>query len=170
MIDFIKNSNSLAFQDFFNLWNERLFFYFLKKTKDEESACELTQLTFIKMWEYRSSLSEEYSLEVQLFRKAKLIFIDWLRKEATLRKRKEAEESFYASSINSITKHSETEKLHSALDQLPPMRRKVIELSHLRGYAYKEIAEQLKISVKTVDNHVYQALKQLRRIMMSFFL
>ncbi|MGF7229761.1 RNA polymerase sigma factor [Arachidicoccus sp.] len=158
------------FQDFFSLWNERLYFYFLKKTKDGENARELTQLTFIKFWEYRSSLSDEYSLETQLFRKAKFVFIDWLRKEAILRKRKEAEAEFYNTSPEDTIHYFEAEKLHNALEQLPPMRRRVIELSHLRGYAYKEIAEKLNISVKTVDNHIYQALKQLRKIMSIFFL
>lgn len=45
---------------------------------------------------------------------------------------------------------------------LSPVRRKVFVLSKIEGYTYKEIAASLHISIKTVDNHIAQALKQLR--------
>jgi RNA polymerase sigma-70 factor (ECF subfamily) len=168
----IKIGNQVAFRQFYDDWSERLYLYFLKKTHVDQSAQELTQLTFIKFWEYRSTLTSEYPLEAQLFRKAKLIFIDFLRKSATKVKQKEAELSYHE--LNSGNKCSnsfeEKQQLRTALEQLPPIRRKVIELSHMEGYAYKEIAHQLKISRKTVDNHVYQALKQLRSILSLIFL
>lgn len=170
MLELLKNSDPEAFREFYFQWDERLYFYFLKKVKEEICAQELTQLTFVKMWKYRSCLSDEYSLEVQLFRKAKLVYIDWLRREAVLRKQKDAEWQYFNEPVGENETHPETEKLQDALKQLPPMRRKVIELSHLHGYAYKEIAEKLNISIKTVDNHIYQALKQLRKILSLFFL
>lgn len=173
MLELLKNGDPEAFRQFYYQWDERLYFYFLKKVKEESCAHELSQLTFIKMWKYRSALSDQCTLEVQLFRKAKLIYIDWLRKEAVRRKQKEAEIAYTnepAPDHGANTVHPKTEKLQNALEQLPPMRRKVIELSHLHGYAYKEIAQKLNISIKTVDNHISQALKQLRKILSLFFL
>jgi RNA polymerase sigma-70 factor (ECF subfamily) len=46
------------------------------------------------------------------------------------------------------------------------MRRKVFELNRLQGYSYKEIAVLLAISVKTVDNHLSQAMKQLKALLL----
>ncbi|HTN35664.1 MAG TPA: sigma-70 family RNA polymerase sigma factor [Arachidicoccus sp.] len=168
MLELLKNDDAEAFREFYFLWDERLYFYFLKKVTEENCAHDLTQLTFIKMWKYRSSLTDQHTLEVQLFRKAKHVYIDWLRKEATVRKQKEAEIQYFSEPATQDELHPETEKLQNALKQLPPMRRKVIELSHLQGYGYKEIAQKLNISVKTVDNHIYQALKQLRKILSLF--
>ncbi|HWJ30604.1 MAG TPA: sigma-70 family RNA polymerase sigma factor, partial [Flavisolibacter sp.] len=54
------------------------------------------------------------------------------------------------------------EQLNKAMSDLPPMRRKVFELSRLHGLSYKEIAIRLSISEKTVENHINHALKQLR--------
>ena len=62
------------------------------------------------------------------------------------------------------------EKLEKAICHLPPMRQKVLRLSHIQGYAYKEIANELKISEKTVDNHINKALKQLRQILSGIVL
>lgn len=168
----IIEGDHLAFKRFYDLWDERVYFFFLKKTNDEKTAQDLTQQTFVKFWRYRLAITETYSLEVQLFQKAKLIFIDWLRKEASDRKRLTAAALFYDNQhLDAALPDSRSDELEEALCKLPPMRRKVIELSHLQGYKYKEISEKLKISVKTVDNHIYQALKQLRKylsVLLSF--
>jgi len=167
------NGDTKAFQAFYLLWEARIYTYFLNRTNDYIQSQELTQNTFIKIWEYRSTLSTEHNLETQLFRKAKLIYIDWLRVQVTMRKRKAAEEDYAASAsqnapdIQQISSGSLPEKLEKAIRHLPPMRQKVLRLSHIQGYAYKEIANELKISEKTVDNHIHKALKQLRQILSS---
>jgi RNA polymerase sigma-70 factor (ECF subfamily) len=93
--------------------------------------------------------------------------------QITLRKRKAAEEN-YAFQKEAIESNagqnggaSIPERLEKAISHLPPMRQKVLRLSHLQGYAYKEIARELNISEKTVDNHIHKALKQLRQILSS---
>lgn len=137
-----------------------MFYYFLKKQNDEYVAKELTQLTFIKIWRYRSGISSELSIDQQLFQKARLIYIDWLRKEATYRKHFTSEE------IQRLPAHVnawEISELKQALNFLPEKRKRVFELKHIHGYSYKEIAEYLNISVKTVDNHLLKATAQLRK-------
>jgi len=171
LLEKIINGDQKAFTAFYLLWEARMYSYFLNRTGDYVQSQELTQNAFLKIWEYRSTLSAEYPLETQLFRKAKLIYIDWLRKQATLRKRKEAEVKFATQKemmdAPAITNEGASipEKLEKAIGHLPPMRQKVLRLSHLQGYAYKEIARELKISEKTVDNHIHKALKQLRQIL-----
>lgn len=169
MLHHIKNGDREAFREFYHLWDERLYYYFFKKTKDPIQSQELTQQTFIKFWEYRTKLTVEHSLEVQLFRKAKLLFIDWLRKQASERKRQIAGEVFYTASATYLQPDNVMmEKLQNALERLPAERRNVIELLYLQGYNYKEIAARLNITVKKVDNHVFLALKQLRKLMTAF--
>lgn len=157
----ILEGDHAAFHLFFNAWHERVYHYFLKKLNQEQDAKDLTQQTFIKFWQYRHLLTTHHSAETQLIQKARLIYIDWLRKCAHQQKLLEQ----YPGQPLIKTDNSEvhTPNLEQALERLPKMRRKVIELSHLQGYKYKEVAAQLNISVKTVDNHVQQALKQLRK-------
>ena len=58
---------------------------------------------------------------------------------------------------------SETNRrLANMINKMPPMRKKVFELSRLEGKSHKEIADILFISTKTVEKHISQALKQIR--------
>ena len=55
------------------------------------------------------------------------------------------------------------DRLHRAISQLPDRARLILRLSRLEGYSHKEIAGQLDISPKTVENQLARALKLLRR-------
>lgn len=165
----IQQSNHHAFREMYLQWHERAYYYFLKKIKSEQAAKEMVQLTFIRIWKYRASLSTSHSFEVQLFTTARSVLIDELRKKANEHSlKKSLEESVYSNSVSSISSiQFETDNhLQSVLHQLPPMRRKVFELNRLQGYSYKEIAVLLAISVKTVDNHLSQAMKQLKALLL----
>jgi RNA polymerase sigma-70 factor (ECF subfamily) len=56
------------------------------------------------------------------------------------------------------------ETLQEAVQQLPPVRRKVFELSRYHSLSHKEISKRLALSVKTVETHISLALKQLRHL------
>lgn len=176
MVEEIKNNNPEVFEFFFNKYNECLFFYFLKKTKSYPDAEELTQQTFIKFWEYRSSLSTEVPEKIQLFHKARLVLIDWLRKQATMRKLYEnlSHQAEPAEELKDNFNYEESEqlikKLHLSINKLPKTRKKIFELFQFKGYSYKQIATILDISPKTVDNHIYQAMKQLRKMMSAMII
>jgi RNA polymerase sigma-70 factor (ECF subfamily) len=124
-------------------------------------AEEVVQLTFIRLWEKRENLSSEYSLSAQIFRIAGTILIDQLRKEAVGKKHLTVVENDYAMQ-NEVNQPEMHHALEQAIEQMAPVRRKVFKLSKVEGYSYKEIAEMLSISPKTVENHISQALKQLR--------
>jgi RNA polymerase sigma-70 factor (family 1) len=169
----IQQNNHDAFRQIYLQWHERAYYYFLKKIKSEEVAKEMVQLTFIKIWNYRASLSTSHSFEVQLFTTARSVFIDELRKQAherqlhkCLAKNVHHDSDRSASSIQ----FENDNHLESVLHQLPPMRRKVFELNRLQGYSYKEIGKLLNISVKTVDNHLSHAVKQLKALLMVLVL
>ena len=67
----------------------------------------------------------------------------------------------------------EEDILRDAIDRLPPERKKIFLLSKRDGLKYQEIAEELNLSVKTVENQMSKALKALRetaiRVYMFFF-
>src|SRR5690348_339887 len=166
MIEAIKRGDVFAYEQAFVQYREKVYFYFLKKTKSPEDAKDLLQTTFLKLWKYRHSLSENYLLEQHLFQIARTVFIDYMRHQnkvvkvqRTFNERFEQQSEVYIS-----TDFDLQARLVKALSSMPQLRKKVFELNRLQGYSYKEIAEMLSISVKAVDNNLSKALRQLRKI------
>lgn len=82
----IRNGNRNAFNGLYQRLHQKLYFYVLKQTSSAYIAEEIVQITFIKLWEYRASLSDAIAIDSQVFRIAKTSLIDLLRKRATERK------------------------------------------------------------------------------------
>src|SRR6476620_8709037 len=153
MIDAIKRGDEFAYEQVYIGYREKVYFYFLKKTRSDEDAKDLLQITFLKLWQYRQSLSPDYLLEQHLFQIARTVFIDYMRsqnKQYGLKERvnRKAEES--PSYIYTSTDFDLHARLQRALSSMPQIRKKVFELNRLQGYSYQEIASFLSISVKSV--------------------
>jgi len=173
MIDAIKRGDEFAYEQAYIRYREKVYFYFLKKTKSDEDAKDLLQVTFLKLWQYRQSLSPGYLLEQHLFQIARTVFIDYLRRQNKLYRLQErinskAEES--PSYVYTSTDFDIQARLQRALSSMPQMRKKVFELNRLHGYSYREIAQLLSISVKTVDNNLSKAIKELRKFFVLIIL
>jgi RNA polymerase sigma-70 factor (ECF subfamily) len=172
LISAIRRGDHAAFETAYRCWHQRAYYFFLKKTNSCSETKDLVQRSFIKLWQYRDTLSEQHAFEVQLFTIARSVWIDQLRKNAHERNanRFVAVNAEREDAGSCSTAFESNDQLAAALDSLPPMRRKVFELNRLQGYSYKEIAQRLHISVKTVDNHLSQAVKQLRSLFMLLML
>jgi len=157
------------FKEVFHTYYDRIYTGFYRKTRSHEIAQDLSQATFIKFWKYRHGHDFALPVSVQLFRKAKLTLIDWLRKEAN--ERALLEQLSIAPDIRFDAIDSELkDSLDQAISQLPPVRRKVFSMAYIDGLSHKEIAEQLQISVRTVDGHILKALKYLRKILALIYI
>ena len=165
----IKEGDALIFSQLFEEYHQKVYFFTLSKTHSPFLAEETTQLTFIKLWHYRASLDETMPISRQIFRIAKTTCIDLLRKEAVKAKLVQAGQQ-QATPVHSITDHFDAKELQQQLAQavqkMPPVRRKVFELSRYEFKSHKEIAQMLSLSVKTVENHIALAIKQLRHFLM----
>ena len=70
--------------------------------------------------------------------------------------------------FDEIVSKEQCAKIESAIEELPNQCRKVIEMSRIEGMSYKEIAEKLNISHRTVDTHITKATKILRQKLIDF--
>jgi RNA polymerase sigma-70 factor (ECF subfamily) len=167
----IKEGDALIFSELFNEYHQKVYFYTLSKTHSPYIAEETTQLTFIKLWNYRASLDETLPISRQIFRIAKTTCIDLLRKEANQAKLLQAN-SRRLTTEQSVTDAFDVKELQQQLAQavqnMPPVRRKVFELSRYEFKSHKEIAQLLSLSVKTVENHIALAIKQLKHLWIFF--
>lgn len=166
----LQRGDLLVFDEIFQKFHTPLYNYVFNRTGSAYYADEVVQLTFIKLWKYRASLSPNHTISTQIFRIAQTVLIDELRKLQTKSKAKYA----YFSQSASCTEHNESSqnleyqelqnKLNAAINNMPPIRRKVFTLSRFNSLSSKEISRQLSISPKTVDNHIHLALKQIKSI------
>lgn len=168
-ISLIKDGNEKAFKQLYDLFHIKLFHYFLKRKQPHDIATELTQCTFIKIWQYRGSLTDTCTIDTQVFTTANSVLIDHIRMQA----RQNNLQATLSIHINELQRQETAPQLqtfekanyiHTYIAQLPPVRKKVIELKLVYGYSNKEIAHQLSIAVKTVEDHITKALRTIRTL------
>jgi RNA polymerase sigma-70 factor (ECF subfamily) len=161
----IKSGDITSFRTAYHSYHEKLYFYVMRHTHSPWLAEETVQLTFIKLWENRSRLNADASLSQFIFRIAKSTMIDLLRKEGR-RKMQAIPLAEHAPHLTSespdLSKKDELQRVFETIEQMAPVRKTIFKLSRIDGRSHKEIAEQLSISPKTVENHIGRAIRQLR--------
>ena len=162
----IKKGDRSVFVDIYNRFHAKLFRYFLEKSRSRETAKELTQQAFIKLWQSRHTLSESHPIDSQCFTIASSVLIDHLRKETVERKRRAQLSDNIVHQAHSfdagVRAFESSDLLHAAAGDLPPVRRSIFLLKMVQGYSNKQIAENLSISIKTVEDHYTKALRQIK--------
>ncbi|OJJ20299.1 hypothetical protein BKI52_17700 [marine bacterium AO1-C] len=130
---------------------------------------DIVQDVFLKIWQKRNDLNIQISLKAYLHKMAINAALSHLRKK------------YNTSSIDDATpqqmkKHAHKEtavqnlefqeletQVNGAINELPPKCREVFILSRYEEMSYKEIAQEMGISPKTVENQMSKALKHLRK-------
>ncbi|MBN9297744.1 MAG: RNA polymerase sigma-70 factor [Filimonas sp.] len=166
----IRDGNLQAYYRAFHAYHEKLYQYIYKYTQSSYYAEETVQLAFIKLWEKRENLSDEHTLSAQLFRIAKSIVIDLLRKEQ-LRKTQELSDVYISENKNAekIIYKEELQTVLTAINELPAQCKQVFTLSRINHLTHKEISDQLAISPKTIEAHISKAIRTLRKALNIFF-
>lgn len=165
-ITYIKEGSEKAFTNLYVHYHVKLYNFFLKKTKSDDVASELVQITFIKLWRFRHTLSEKYNLDTQLFNIARTSLIDYVRQRSLLNKK------FINLGSEKISDHKIlpdysfelSDYFNQAIKTLPPVRKKVFILSRLQGFSYQEIANLLSISINTVEDHMSKAIRHIKTV------
>lgn len=162
----IKNGDHNAFVMLYNELYSKVFRFFLKRVLLHDTAKDLTQQCFIRLWQFRHTLSEAHSLDKQVFIIARTLLINHCKKEATQKKLR-AVHSRYRGEATLPARDGlfeRADEVNAAIDTLPPVRKKVLILKTFHGCTNKEIAQQMEISVKTVEDHVTKAFRHIRQV------
>ena len=141
----------------------------MQHLKNEEDVKDLVQEIFEKIWNIRSKIDEKKSFDSFLFTISLNTIRDYFRKQVKNRKfiNMWLEDSGpYSESTSQSVELASLEKvIDSVVEQLPPKRQMVFKLSRIEGLNNDEIAERMKITKKTVENHLNLALKHLRVVL-----
>lgn len=150
----------------FRTYYEPLCNYAYSFLRDKEDAEEVVQSTFLLVWEKRETLEIRTSLKSYLYAMVRNACLNVL-KHQKIRQRHEEEETALAERSRDAIAHTVAgneleQRIQEAVEQLPEQCRMVFKLSRFEELKYSEIAEQLNISVKTVENHMGKALRIMR--------
>ncbi|RPE13042.1 RNA polymerase sigma-70 factor [Chitinophaga lutea] len=137
---------------------------------DMATAEDLAQEVFIKIWNRRDQLGEVY-FKAYLHRAAVNMALDHIdknkRRGGAPQEISPAQEELVATAPVVHVKETKA-RIQQAVDALPEKCREIFVLSRYEEMSYKEIAQTLQISVKTVENQMITALKKLRVSLREF--
>jgi RNA polymerase sigma-70 factor (family 1) len=164
-----EKTMEVLFSDLFRQHEHRLYTLALRLTKSDQSAKDIIQEVFLKLWDHRASLHHITNIEAWLYRITENKVIDFLRKasaDARLKQKiwnqlqqiaNESEQYLAAKEYNEI--------IQKAIEQLPPQRRLIYQLNRENGLNYQEIARELNISKHTVKNQLFTAVQSVRKFL-----
>jgi len=165
-VERVKKGSDEAFDILFMKYNKRLYHFSLGYLKSKVDAEDIVQEVFVQLWKNQDKLDPQYSFSNYIFTIAKNKILNVIRKRVYEKKyldtvsAKQILPDF--TTDNQIDFKELSEISQEAIDALPPKRKQVFKMSRNEGMTYEEIAIQLGISKKTVENQMGMALKTLR--------
>jgi RNA polymerase sigma-70 factor (ECF subfamily) len=168
----LSKRDEAAFEQVFKTHYKRLHAYAFTMLKDEDDAEEMVQQVFFKLWERSEHLSFSGPIAAYLYRAVHNESLNFLKHQ----KVKTGHQLHVAYSMKNKSEQAHPRmigkelenKFREALNELPEQCRTVFQLSRFEDMKYKDIADKLDISVKTVENHMGKALKLLRTKLVDF--
>ena len=162
----IRAGSERAFEEVFRQHYASLCRYACQLIPDPDEAEEEVQAMFLSVWEKRNGLIITISLKSYLFRAVHNRCLNRI-KHAAVRDEHRAYtryvgEAAVESPVQTVIGNELSGRLHAAIQKLPEQCRLVFTLSRFEELKYGEIAEQLGISIKTVENQIGKALRILR--------
>ncbi|TKG89397.1 RNA polymerase sigma-70 factor [Puteibacter caeruleilacunae] len=170
-IELIQKGNRKEFEKVYLEFFDVLYHLCLQYLQNEKVAEELVQDAFMKLWIKRADLKAETNLRNLLYTMTKHRCLNYLRDEQTALQHagnlRHIEMQFNYEALNRLGNEMIEFKelqdiIQQAIDKLPPEQREVFMMSRDEELKYREIAERLDISVKTVEARMSKALNYLR--------
>jgi len=165
-VERLRSGDESAFEVVFRELFQPLVHYAMRFLKEQEASEEVVQEAFFAIWEKRSTLDIHTSLKSYLYRSVhnrclNLIKHIGIREDYKVwnEQEREGQEAQFEGELGATELQL---RINTAIEALPPERQKVFRMSRFEGLKYQEIADQLNISVKTVENQMGKALKALR--------
>ncbi len=161
LVDGLNQGNKLAYKYLYSLYYNELCVYANSLLNDSLSAEDLVQSVMVKIWNKKPDLIIKTSLKSYLYKSVYNHFINNYRlkqKELTFIEEMKANAIIHLAEEDDDIINEKIRNVKNEIENLPAKCKNVFLMNKMRGMKYKEIADELNLSVKTVEAHISKAL------------
>ena len=168
----MNDNFDLTYKDLFRKYYPNLIFYATRMV-GEEDAEDVVQDVFVELWRRRDNIEIGEQIQAFLYRAVYTRCLNLLKHRSVqegycsaMEEINQKRAEFYQPDNNEIIQRIEDRELrkeiYDAINELPDKCKEVFKLSYLHDMKNKEIADVMGVSLRTVEAHMYKALKHLR--------
>ena len=170
LLEGVKNSDKIAFKEIYYKHQPILFRYVVYRVQNREIAEDITQETFVRIWNNRSRLDPSKSFFSLIAKVSNNLCYDHFRHQKVKTQHQNKLPRMYKKNPETEHELSELkEAIWNAVNKhLPDKCREIFLLSRNEKKTNQEIAILLNLSKRTVENQLYRALKILRKILKNY--
>ncbi len=174
ILDLLRSDSDAAIELLFDKYYDFLCRSAFRICPDQNAVEDIVQDIFLELWRKRRRLKINISLKAYLRRAAVNRSLNYLRDRGPVPMEDPAWMQERLSADNypegKLDQEALSKRIDEAIDALPERCRLVFVLSRFEDLSYREIAELLEISPKTVENQIVKALSLLRDALKPYFL
>ena len=172
LVELLGKRDETAFEQVFKSHFKVLHAYACTIVKEETMAEEMVQNVFLKLWERTETLTISGSVAAYLYRAVYHESLNYLKHQkvrsayqlhVSYRMKDQSDNASKRLSLQELEA-----RLQTAMNELPEQCRTIFQMSRFEELRYREIADRLGISIKTVENQMGKALKLLRVKLVDF--
>ena len=161
----LRRSDRQSFKVIVEYFHKSIFKFLLFRVNDMAVAEDLLQETFMRLWENRLSIDENLSVKSYLFKTAANLSLNHFRHEKVVyqfREKPDHQQVLTETPYYELEYKELQEAILKTIDEMSDKVRIVFLLCKVDGLSYKEVAEQVGVSVATVESHMVKALRMIR--------
>jgi RNA polymerase sigma-70 factor (ECF subfamily) len=166
LIDSLNEGNKSAFKYLYSKYFNELCVYASGLSNNTELSEDIVQNVMINIWNKRPDLKINSSLKSYLYRAVYNHFINTYRKnkkESNFLEQAKIEALNYFSEEDSDVVDKKIKIVKEEIENLPVKCKEAFLLNKVNGLKYKEVAEEMNISIKTVEAHIHNALARIKK-------
>ncbi len=160
----------LKFEKIYKEYFSMLVGFAFQYVGDSDTAKDITQEVFSKIWKHSDEIVIRTNVKSYLFGAVRNACLNHVRHEKVKEAHTKEIRPITTEEISFLEMDELADKVQKVMDQLPEKRREVFEMSRFEGKKYKEIAEELGVSIKTVETQMSRALKAMREALGSYLI
>lgn len=168
----LKSDDKNAINGLYKAYSRRLFNFAFSYLKTDEDSLDVVQEVFLNLWKKRYDLKEDTNLEAYLFTVTKNSVISIFRKKISekgyLEHLRNVAVLYHNDNEEQCDYQNLSEKIQELVGKLPEQRKRIFQMSKEKGMSNKAIAEELNISVKTVEDHITKARRFIKEHMSEY--
>lgn len=174
LIKKILEGKKSSFEELMRKYNKRIYNFIFRMVRDEETAIELTQDFFIKIFMVLQKYNYEYKFSTWAYRICYNLVIDYIRKNkayidsldsknVSQKRMVDSKNIISEDGFDHLEKKEIKDYIWKTVDIIPFKYRELILLRYLQGLKYDEIAQIAGLPVGTVKNRIFKAKELLRK-------